>query len=102
MTFPTIPFGTVAQRSTSVFPSAFGAKLLPVGVFAIGRIAETGGNIVILTIAPPIVTLAIPICSSIAIVLQHSDEWIKRGKTWNKGEWIKRGKTRNTTTDNTG
>ena len=79
MTFPTIPFGTVAQRSTSVFPSAFGAKFLPVGVLAIGRIAETGGNIVILTIAPPIVTLAIPICSSIAIVLtlaSGTSEWM--------------------------
>ena len=52
MTFPTIPFGTVAQRSTSVFPSAFGAKLLPVGVLAIGRTAETG-------VTPPIFSIAI-------------------------------------------
>ena len=69
MTFPTIPFGTVTQRNTSVRPSAFGAKFLPVDVLAIARIAETGGTIVILTTAPPIVSRAITVCSSIAIVL---------------------------------
>ena len=72
MTFPTIPFGTVAQRSTSVGPTAFGAKFLPVGVLAIARIGETGGLVVRITIAsPPIAALTITVCSSIAIVLTH-------------------------------
>ena len=72
MTFPTIPFGTVAHRNTSVRPTAFGAKFLPVGVLAIARIAETGGLVVRITITiPPIVASTITVCSSIAIVLTH-------------------------------